>query len=100
MRIDQLTPLQASALREAHRSPTHSLVRQGRQYVSHHSDAANISGVKQVPMFTFRLMGMLERDYLVEFDEPQFPTRATLTPKGFELAEQLHQADAPKAGAA
>jgi hypothetical protein len=99
MDIHQLTPLQASALREAHRSPTHSLVRQGPQYVAHHPREST-SGIKQMPTFTFRLVAMLERDYLVEFDEPQFPTRATLTPKGFVLAEQLYQADAAKAGAA
>jgi hypothetical protein len=100
MHINQLTPLQASALREAHRSPTHTLIRQGRQYVSHHPYMRTASGVEQVPMFTFRLMAMLERDYLVEFDEPQFPSRATLTPKGFALAEQLHEADKARAGAA
>jgi hypothetical protein len=97
MHIHQLTPLQATALREALRSPTRSLVRTGRHYSAPHAQP-NSSGVQQVPVFTYRLVAMLERRWLVEFDEPQFPTRATLTRKGIELAEQL--VDVIKAGAA
>jgi hypothetical protein len=99
MRIDQLTPLQASALREALRSPTRSLVRNGRHYSAPHPQP-NSSGVQKTPAFTYRLVAMLERLWLVEFDEPQFPTRASLTRKGIELAEQLVAGDAAKAGAA
>lgn len=99
MHIHQLTPLQATALREALRSPTRSLVRTGRHYSAPHAQP-NSSGVQQVPSFTYRLVAMLERLWLVEFDEPQFPTRATLTRKGAELAEQLVASGVAKAGAA
>jgi hypothetical protein len=98
MDIRQLTPLQASALREALSSPTRSLVRNGRHYSAPHPQP-NSSGVQTTPAFTYRLVAMLERRWLVEFDEPQFPTRATLTRKGRELAEQMIAA-AAKAGAA
>jgi hypothetical protein len=99
MRIEELTPLQASALREAHHSPTHALVRQGKQYSAQHPREST-SGIKRVPTFTYRLVAMLERLWLLEFDEPQFPTRATLTRKGIALAEQLVAGDEAKAGAA
>lgn len=99
MHIHQLTPLQASALRAAIHSPTHALVRQGRQYAAQHPREST-SGIKRVPTFTYRLVAMLDRLWLVEFDEPQFPTRATLTAKGKALAEQLLASDAAKAGAA
>ena len=99
MHIHQLTPLQASALREAIQSPTHALVRHGRQYAAQHP-RQRTSGIQPIPSFTYRLVAMLERLWLVEFDEPQFPSRATLTAKGKALAEQLLAADAAKAGAA
>jgi hypothetical protein len=99
MHIHQLTPLQASALREAIQSPTHSLVRQGKQYAAQHLREST-SGIKRLPSFTYRLVCMLERAWLVEFDDPQFPTRATLTTKGRALAEQLVDADEAKVGAA
>lgn len=100
MHIHQLTPLQASALREAHAAPTQTLVRQrGAQFIAQHAREST-SGIKHVPTFTLRLMRMLDRTWLVEFDDPQFPTRATLTRKGRELAEQLVAGDAAKVGAA
>jgi hypothetical protein len=99
MDIHQLTPLQASALREALGAPTHALVRNAKHYSAPHTQA-HASGVQQIPSFTYRLMAMLERAWLIEFDDPQFPTRAMLTRKGHELAEQLVAADRATAGAA
>jgi hypothetical protein len=58
------------------------------------------SGIKRVRLFTPRLLNMLERAYLVEFDQPQWPNTATLTRVGVSLAEQLVAAERAKAGAA
>ena len=37
--------------------------------------------------FTLRLVRMLDRDYLADLDDQQFPTRATLTKVGLQLAD-------------
>lgn len=84
----QLTPLQRDALLAALRSPTHTLVRTAGGYIAQQPRQAT-SGVKQMRLFTGRLLNMLERDYLVDFDEAPWPTRATLTKQGLALAQQL-----------
>lgn len=94
----QLKPLQRDALREALWSPTHSLIRGPGGFVA----APPRGGYKigSPKRFTLRLVRMLDRDYLADLDDHQFPTRATLTRVGRELAEQLVADDRAKAGAA
>lgn len=99
LRPEQLWPLQRLALRAALRSPTHCLVRTRRGY-SADPGPVTTSGERAVVHFTVRVMNACERDGLVAFDSPQSPTRATLTPAGEAMAEQLVAADAAKAGAA
>lgn len=78
-----LPPLQRDALREMLRSPSHSLVREGGNFVAHHQRAAT-SGTQQVRVFTKRLVRMLDRAALVDLDDADFLTR-----KGLQLAEQI-----------
>ena len=83
-----LPPLQRDALREMLRSPTHTLVRQGGDFVAL-GGRATTSGLHQVRLFTKRLVRMLDRAALVDLDDREFPTKATLTSHGKQLAEQL-----------
>lgn len=55
--------------------------------------------VAGAPMFTLRAVRMLERDWLVEFDNPAFPASVTLTAKGRELARQIAVAQSKDAAA-
>jgi hypothetical protein len=102
--LRDIPPLQRDALCEAIQSPTHALVRGALGFSA--APARNLrNSTGTVRVFSLRLMRMLDRAYLVDLDEPAFPTRATLTSKGRELAEQLVRAqrDAAfkaKAGAA
>jgi hypothetical protein len=89
MQITALKPLQRQALLSAAESPTFIRGRGGFAVPRNGS-----------PTFTLRLMRMLERDYLVEFDDPQFPSTATLTKPGQALATQLRGTEQAKAGAA
>lgn len=91
--IDSLTPLERDALREAFRSPTHSLVRMGRHYVAQHQRESK-SGVQKMRLFTGRVMNRLDRRALVDFDPPQFPERVVLSKHGLAVAEQLATEDA------
>lgn len=102
--LRDIPPLQRAALRDAFHSPTQSLVRSAGGF-----SAAPARGQRSttttVRCFTLRLVRMLDRAYLVDLDQPDFPTRATLTAKGRKLAALLVQAhrDAAlkaKAGAA
>lgn len=94
--IQQLTPLQRDALREALRSPTHTLVRGSGGFTA--AGHRGKSGTARI--FTLRLVRMLDRDYLADLDDNQFPSRATLTKVGVEVAQQLVAEDQAKAGAA
>lgn len=94
---EHLTPLERDALIEGLRSPTHTLVRAGRHYMAQ-SDRSTTSGTRTRRQFTPRLVNMLERDGLVHFDPPQFPERVTLNAHGLQLAQQLRDAQAAKAG--
>lgn len=98
IQVADLKPLQRQALLAMQASPTHTLHRAGGGYVAFGANFAT-SGTKQIPVFTGRLVNMLERDGLVDFDPPQFPARVCLTTTGLQLAEQLCACSA-KAGAA
>lgn len=98
MQITDLTPKKRDALLEALASPTHSLVRHGKFYIAH--NVRQGAGGARVTAFSGRLMRMLDRDYLADFDEPLAPTRVTLNKQGLALAQQLRDAQQRKAGAA
>lgn len=49
------------------------------------------SGATTVQAFTRRAMNWLERDGLVAFDEPEYPSIVTLTDKGVAAAQQLKE---------
>lgn len=99
--VSQLKPLQRKALLAALESPTHSFQRTRVGFVPAGVGAArHTSGVASVPVFTLRLMRMLDRDYLAEFDDSTFPNRATLTKPGRAIAEQLRDAVQEQAGVA
>lgn len=93
---ENLTPLERDALREAWRSPTHSLVRMGKHYVAQHQRESK-SGMQKLRLFTGRVMNRLDRQALVDFDPPQFPVRVVLSKHGLAVAEQLATEDAAKA---
>lgn len=82
-RQQHVPPLQRLALCAAMATPQHALLRGARGW--HPPLSESHPGAP----FTLRLLRMLERDWLVDFDDPQFPTRATLTRKGLQLATQL-----------
>jgi hypothetical protein len=63
-------------------------VRFGKFYAAQHHREST-SGQHKVPLFTGRLMNMLDRDGLVVFDPPQFPERVRLNAHGLAMAEQL-----------
>ncbi|TQD51213.1 hypothetical protein [Marilutibacter aestuarii] len=100
--LQSLSPLQRRALLAALASPSHSFTRQRAGYVAAGAyPKANRSQALQVETFTKRLMLMLEREYLVESDQPGFPTRFALTSKGLQLAQAIAEAaKGPRAGAA
>lgn len=98
LKTSDLKPLQRKALLAALRSPTHALQRSRKTYISLGNAASD--GAQPVEAFTPRLMNMLERDGLVAFDPPMWPSRVTLTPEGVRLAEELRAGTSAKAGAA
>lgn len=99
---NDLKPLQRRALLAALQSPTHSFQRTRAGFVpAGTATTPNTSGLHQLPTFTLRVMRMLDRDYLVDFDDNNFPSRAELTKPGLALAEQLRDAASQaKAGVA
>ena len=78
--LSNLKPLQRTALLAALDAPGHHFNRTRAGYVP--------AGATE-PVFTYRLMRMLEAAYLVSFDDAGFPSYATLTKPGVELAQQL-----------
>lgn len=94
LKLSDLKPLQRKALLAALESPKHQFNRVRGGYVP-----AVAEGV-EAPTFTYRLMRMMERDYLIAFDDPGFPSGAALTKPGRALAEQLRDVMRAKAGAA
>lgn len=98
LKTSDLKPLQRKALLAALQSPTRALQRSRKSYIA--LDGTTTSGTQPVETFTPRLMNMLERDGLVEFDPPMWPSRVTLTAEGVRMAEALRSAKGAKAGAA
>lgn len=96
---EHLTPLERDALREAYRSPTHSLVRVGRHYIAQHQRESK-SGVQKVRLFTLRVMNRLDVRALVDFEPQQFPQRVVLSKRGVAVAEQLATEGTAKAARA
>jgi hypothetical protein len=88
-RTNHLTPLERDALLCAYHSPTRSLVRIRDGYMAQDQRHGRV--------FTGRLMNMLDRDNLVEFDPPEFPQRVLLNSQGLAVAEQLAAEQAGKA---
>lgn len=80
-RTDHLTPLERDALLAAYNSPTRSLVRIRDGYMAQDQQHGRV--------FTGRLMNMLDRDGLVDFDPPTFPARVLLNSRGLAAAQQL-----------
>lgn len=79
---DDLKPLQRQALLAVLQSPTKSLRRCPKGFAP---------GAARAPAFTVRLVNMLERDNLVDFDPPRWPDTVTLTPMGERLAQALRE---------
>lgn len=94
---ENLTPRQRDVLRSANRSHDRSLQRICGGMWKATNTAAD---VRTETAFTVRTMRMLERAWLIEFDNPQLPRTATLTSDGLAIAQQLHDADAAQAVAA
>lgn len=94
-----IPPLQRQALLAALHAPTHTLRRMRGGYVALDADVRT-SGTTTAHVFTGRLMNMLWRANLVDFDQPDFPHTVTLTDHGKRTAEQLRDAHVAKAGAA
>lgn len=97
MKLADLKPLQRKALAAALDSPTFSFVRSRRGWIA---EDAMQRGDELPIAFTLRLMRMMDRDYLLDFDNDGFPMRATLTMPGRQLAEQMPVTQRTKAGAA
>lgn len=86
--IPHIPPLQREALLAALQSPTHTLRRMRGGYVALGADVRT-SGQATAHLVTRRMALRLEREGLVEFDDPMFPDTVTLNRKGIALAEQL-----------
>lgn len=85
-----IPPLQRQALLAAFAAPTHTLRRMRGGYVALDADVRT-SGAATAHVFTNRLMNMLWRNNLVDFDQPDFPTTVTLNARGKAAAEQLRE---------
>lgn len=94
MQMHQLTPLQASAMLTALDAPNHCLLRVRDGYASQNPTLTTS------PVFTHRLMRIMERAWLFQFDEPDLPRYAKLNSNGLALAQQLRAAETTKAVAA
>lgn len=94
LKTSDITPLKRQALLAALRSPGHRFGRTRNGYTPADTRAPD------APVFTYRLMCSMQRDYLLAFDDAHFPSSATLTRVGRTLAEQLQAEAQAKAGAA
>lgn len=94
LKLSDLKPLQRHALLAALESPQHRFNRTRAGYVPANANAT------ELPAFTYRLMRMMERDYLVTFDSADFPSFATLTSPGLAMAQALRAAASTRTGAA
>jgi|SRR5690606_27812331 len=91
-----IPPLQREALLAALQSPNHTLRRMRGGYVALGADVRT-SGAATAHTVTRRMALRLEREGLVDFDDPFFPDRVTLNARGLALAQQLRTS--AKAGA-
>ncbi|GAB3305786.1 hypothetical protein [Luteimonas notoginsengisoli] len=86
--LPHIPPLQREALLAALQSPTHTLRRMRGGYVALGADVRT-SGTATAHTVTRRMALRLEREGLVDFDDPDYPTVITLNAHGVALAEQL-----------
>lgn len=84
-------PLQRAALLAALDSPTHTFRRMRGGYVALGAPVRT-SGTAAAHTMSRRMALRLEREGLVEFDDPEFPEVITLNANGVALAEQLRAA--------
>lgn len=89
--IAQLTQLQRTALLTALDAPSHCLLRVRGGYASHNPTLTT------TPVFTHRLMRIMERAWLFQFDDPDLPRYAKLNSNGLALAQQLRAGETGKA---
>ncbi len=94
MQTHQLTQLQQSALLTALDAPNHTLQRVRDGYATQ-SPRDTTS-----PLFTTRLIRIMEREWLFQFDNPQCPSYVKLNANGLALARQLRAGETTKAVAA
>lgn len=86
-----LKPLERTALITARAAPDHSLKRIRGGFYSPRQPAT---------VFTRRVANWLYERALIDYDDPSFPTRATLTRSGIAQADALIEQARAKAGAA
>lgn len=77
-----ITPTLRACLLAMYQAPDHTLARTRGGF---HVRGTPPHG----PIFTLRALRMLDRDWLLQFDNPAFPSTAQLTTKGAALAATL-----------
>lgn len=92
-----IPPKERDALLAALQSPTHTLRRMRGGYVALGADVRT-SGRATAHVVTRRMALRLEREGLVDFDDPEFPTVITLNAHGVALATQLRDAARTRQG--
>ncbi len=90
--MPELQPKMRDALLAAIATPSHTLQRGCGGYIAIGASTVKTSGPKLFQAFTRRTVNRLLDAGLVTFDEPEFPTRITLTDSGIQSAQQLAQA--------
>jgi hypothetical protein len=83
-----LQPVARRALLAAYHSPGHALHRTRGGYTAMPREIRT-SGTAQVEVFTRRAVNWLDNAGLVNFDDPDFPSRIELNTRGQATAEQL-----------
>lgn len=92
--MPELQSKMRDALLAAIATPSHTLQRGCGGYIALGASTVKHSGPKLFQAFTRRTVNRLLDAGLVTFDEPEFPTRITLTDAGVRSAQQLAQAGA------
>ncbi|WP_447940126.1 hypothetical protein [Pseudoxanthomonas mexicana] len=87
--MPELQPKMRDALLAAIATPSRTLQRACGGYVALGTSTVRHSGPKLFQAFTRRTVNRLLDAGLVTFDEPEFPTRITLTEAGVRSAQQL-----------
>lgn len=88
MQTDEFTPTLRAALLAALDTPTRTLRRGPGGFIAL-GETIKTSAPRTVQAFTKRAVNQLEREGLVRFDEPDFPSAVTLTAAGVAAAERL-----------